>query len=188
MLSTTLEKLSEDLKSKTECDQVFLTNYKLHNNLGFPLSYVQFAKTLGWGRLCGLFLVYVPLKTYPDSWGLRSRYIRGLMDEFYQFVETDAKYEFLLEPDGSFELVKNAIPFAMSENGEYLIWDIMNPDERGEFPIYMLAARMGGVNFAGRDLIHFINMCIDDEKVKIAMGSGYNKLPLTFEPIKIHHY
>jgi len=108
------------------------------------------------------------------------------MDQFYQFVDTDVAYDFLLEPDGSHELVNNAIPFAMSENGEFLIWDILNPDERGEYPVYSLAARMGGVRFAGKDLIDFVCRCMDDEQVKTALGPGYSKFPLTFEPTELH--
>jgi len=103
------------------------------------------------------------------------------MEEFYSDLD-DEDLEFLL-PDGSITLAENAVLFAMSENGEYLGWDIMNPDENGEFPIYVLASRMGGIRYGGKDLFDFIHSCVDDVSIKKSMGEGYNKLPLVFEPL-----
>ena len=176
--------LDNDFVNKTKYDQNFLLNHKLCNDLGFPPSYIEYVCMFGWGRLCNLFLIYVPLKkTHPDSWGAGSKYIRKLMNDFYGEIETEKDIFPLLEPDGSVELVNNAIPFAMSENGEYLIWDVLNPNERGEFPIYVIASRMGGIRYGGDDLLHFIKSCIDDDEIKKVMGSGYTKLPPSFEPL-----
>ena len=178
-----LRELSNGLENKTEYNEKLLQEYKIRDNSGFPPSYIEFVKTLGWGRLCNLFLIYVPFKKqHPDSWDIRSSYIRALMDDFYNNKD-NASYSFLLEPDGTLDLAKNAVPFGMSENGEYLLWDAQNPDERGEYPIYVLASRMGGIRYGGKDLIHFINLCVNDRVIKRVMGLGYSKLPPRFEPL-----
>jgi len=185
MFPITLERVGKFVESKTEYNKKLLKEYKLHNNFGFPPSYIDFVITYGWGRLCGLFLVYVPLlnEQYPDSWEIRSKVIRGWMNEAYSDDAITA-YPFILESDGSIDLVKNAIPFAKSENGDYFIWDVMNPDERGEYPIYTICPRFSGIRYGGKDLAEFISSCGDDIKVQSAMGPGYGKLPLTFEPFK----
>ena len=106
------------------------------------------------------------------------------MDIAYSYDVITA-YPFILEPDGTADLVKDAIPFAMSENGDYFIWDVKHPNEVGEFPIYNICPRFSGIRYGGKDLAEFISSCGDDIKVKTAMGPGYDKLPLTFEPLEL---
>lgn len=167
-------------------DTHFLSSYKFKDNKGFPPSYISFSTEVGWGRLCELFLVYIPLTiSHPDSWQERSAYIKELMDSFYEDVVEDLDYDFLLEPDGNPNLIKHAIPFAMSENGEYLVWDTLNRNEYDEFPIYVLTSRMSGVRYGGNDIFQFIESCIDNDKVKNVLGSGYNKLLLKFESLEL---
>jgi len=48
-------------------DAEYLATHQLADSLGFPPSYQEFAKEFGWGRLGGLFLIYVLLGNYPDS-------------------------------------------------------------------------------------------------------------------------
>lgn len=181
-----LNHLKQGLNILTNPDNEYLAKYRFSNGFGFPSSYVKFATTLGWGRLCNLFLIYIPLPVeHPDSWQEQSKMIKGYMEEFYSDID-DEDLEFLFEPDGSIALVENAVPFAMSENGEYLVWDILNADENGEFPIYVLASRMGGIRYGGKDLFDFISSCIDDVRIKKSLGEGYNKLPLVFEPLSLN--
>jgi hypothetical protein len=166
----------------TEPDAHVLSTYQFADGKGFPPSYIEFATQLGWGRLCGLFLIYVPLGQYPDSWTERSPWIRQNMDSFYEEMEHDP---FLLEPDGYAGIENSLIPFAMSENGEYLTWDSAHRAPNGEFPIYVLAARMGGIRFGAPTLYAFLEKCTDEVAVKTMLGPSYPKLPLVFEPLPL---
>lgn len=163
-------------------DASALLAYTFADGKGFPPSYLDFAAQLGWGRLCGLFLVYVPLGQQPASWLVQSPHIRQLMDEFYEGMEHDT---FLLEPDGYEGLPRALVPFAMSENGQYLAWDANHRNAAGEFPIYVLAARMGGIYFGANDLYQFVEKCTSDAAVKTVLGPGYAALPRTFEPLPL---
>lgn len=166
--------------SPVTADLVYLTTHRLPDNLGFPPSCQTFVKEFGWGRLGELFLIYVPLGDYPDSWQVRSPWIKEGMDEFYAEMEYDDPFE--LEPDGYVGLEKSLLPFAMSENGEYLAWDMSKrgPDE--ELPIYVIASRLGGMRYGGANLDEFVGNCLSEHKVKQVLGTGYTPLPPTFEP------
>jgi hypothetical protein len=160
-------------------DTSALLAYTFADSAGFPPSYLDFATELGWGRLCGLFLVYVPLGQQPDSWLVQSPRIRQFMNEFYEEID-DA---FLMEPDGYLGIQQALLPFGMSENGQYLAWDTNHRGANGEMPIYVLAARFGGIRYGATDLYQFIEKCTDNTAVKTVLGPGYNALPCTFEPL-----
>lgn len=164
-------------------DVAYLATHQLADKQGFPPSYQAFATTFGWGRLAGLFLIYVPLGAQADSWLVRSPYIRQAMDEFYQ--DLDADDPFVLEPDGYLGLEKALLPFAMSENGEYLAWDTSQRRPDQELPIYVLAARMGGLRYAGATLQECIARCLDPLAVAQVLGPSYGPLPPTFEPLPL---
>ncbi|UOQ55550.1 SMI1/KNR4 family protein [Hymenobacter cellulosivorans] len=164
----------------TQPDSAYLAAHRFPDGNGFPPSYIDFATHLGWGKLCGLFLIYVPLGQHPDSWTVRSPWIKQAMDDFYEEMEHDP---FLLEPDGYEGIEYSLIPFAMSENGEYLVWNLAHRQPNNELPIYILAARMGGIRYGAPDLYHFVEGCKNSEAIKTMLGPSYTKLPLTFEPL-----
>ena len=164
-------------------DTEYLANHRLPDNLGFPPSYQAFAKEFGWGRLGGLFLIYVPLGDYPDSWLVRSPYIREAIAAFYAEMEPDAPFP--LEPDGYLGLERSLLPFAMSENGEYLAWDTSKRGPDKELPIYVIASRMGGLRYGGANLNEFVERCLSEQAVKQVLGPGYPPLPPTFEPLAL---
>jgi hypothetical protein len=164
-------------------DRAALLAYTFADGKGFPPSYIDFATQLGWGRLCGLFLVYVPLGQHSDSWLVQSPHIQRLMDEFYEEMEHDP---FLMEPNGYEGLERALIPFGMSENGQYLAWDANHRSAAGEFPIYVTAARMGGIRYGADNLYQFVEKCTTDPTVKTVLGPGYAALPRTFEPLPLH--
>jgi len=111
-----LNKVGRYADSKSDYNENFLKSHKLYNDIGLPPSYIDFVMTFGWGRLCGLFLVYVPLldNKFPDSWEVQSKKVKLWMDDFYG-AEGNV-FDFLFEPDGTPGLAKNAVPFASSEN------------------------------------------------------------------------
>jgi hypothetical protein len=166
----------------TPADNECLLTHKLADGKGFPPSYIAFATELGWGRLCGLFLIYVPMKQHADSWLVQSSRIKHFMNEFYVEIE-DAP--FLAEPDGYLGIEQALLPFGMSENGQYLAWDTNHRGADGELPVYVLAARFGGIRYGATDLYQFVGKCTDNTAVKSALGPGYTALPHTFEPLPL---
>ena len=164
-------------------DTKYLANHRLADSRGFPPSYQTFAREFGWGRLGGLFLIYVPLGDHPDSWLVRSPYIREVMDAFYAAMEPDDPSP--LEPDGYLGLERSLLPFAMSENGQYLAWDTSKRGPDKELPIYVIASRMGGLRYGGANLNDFVEKCLSEQAVKQVLGPGYLPLPPTFEPLDL---
>jgi hypothetical protein len=176
----TFERLRQQQSVIVPADADYLRNHRLADGLGFPPSYLDFATQLGWGRLCGLLLIYVPLGQYPDSWLVQSPKIKQYMDEFYEETEHDP---FLLEPDGYQGLERSLLPFAMSENGEYLAWDLAHRTPDGELPIYVIASRLGGIRYGAENLYRFVEKCTDDAAAKTMFGNGYQALAPIFEPM-----
>jgi hypothetical protein len=164
-------------------DLAYLATHQLADKQGFPPSYQAFATEFGWGRLGRLFLIYVPLGEYADSWLVRSPHIRQALAEFYQDLDPDDP--FVLEPDGYLGLEKSLVPFAMSENGEYLAWDTSHRRPDQELPIYVLASRMGGLRYAGATLQECIARCLNPLEVTQVLGPSYGPLPSTFEPLPL---
>lgn len=103
---------------------------------GFPESYREFVRSLGWGRLFGLWLVYPPvLEGYADGWQARSRILTERLREAYRDGQVE-EFDWMVEPDGNWSLVDSLRVFAFSENGDVLLWDTAVRDGRGEFPVY----------------------------------------------------
>ena len=151
-----------------------LAGFVLPGDRPLPPSYRDYAQHLGYGLLCGLFLVYIPMGTHCDSVTVRSEVLAAVNREA---VEEDfMEYE----PDGSPALVLRLFPFAVSENGDVLAWDLED-DENGEYTIYRIGPRAGGVNRAGRSLFEVLESLLDD-RVKTVLGPGYEPLQPTFEP------
>lgn len=163
-------------------DAAFLQTHQLADGQGFPPSYRAFATELGWGRLCGLWLIYVPLGPFPDSWLVQSPAIRRLMDAFYAAMEHDPLF---VEPDGYEGLERSLVPFAKIENGEYLAWNLAHRDAAGELPIYVIASRMGGIRYGAENLHQWVEKCTDEAAVKTVLGPNYQALPTVFEPLPL---
>lgn len=143
-----------------------------------PESYRAFAREMGYGLLCDLFIIYIPMEGKGDSLEVRSKALQAVI------AETIADDLFEYEPDGSLELAQRLIPFGISENGHTLAWD---PDETtgpGEHPIYAIGSKFLAVNRAAPDLFSFVERCQDD-RVKSILGPGYKPLPSRFQPMRV---
>lgn len=79
----------------TQVDTVFLDNFRFSNGRGFPLSYREFVKKYGYGLLCNLFLIYVPLRKYCDSWSNQTKILKHTFNEFIS-----NNWYLTLKPDG----------------------------------------------------------------------------------------
>ncbi|WP_090737911.1 hypothetical protein [Paenibacillus sp. Mc5Re-14] len=162
-------------------DEEFLIEHRFENGRGFPPSYIDYVKTLGYGRLCGVWNIHIPLGDHPDSWLHRYHDWRAWFDDVLESEEV--LQEAALEPDGFPQLLEHAVPFASSEEDDLLVWDIQSPDKRGEFPIYALNLRTwGNFRYAAPDLYSFVEALLDRERVKSILGTHRTPFPYTFEP------
>ncbi|WFR72819.1 hypothetical protein P9209_02605 [Prescottella defluvii] len=132
-------------------DPDVLETYRFADGGGFPESYRGFVRSLGWGRLFGLWLVYPPvLEGYADGWRARSRILTERLREAYRDGQ-DEGYDWMIEPDGDWSLVDSLQVFAFSENGDVLLWDTAVRDGRGEFPVYC-SQKMNSLRLLGPSL------------------------------------
>ncbi|RMI32375.1 hypothetical protein [Nocardia stercoris] len=128
-----------------------LDAYRFADGGGFPASYREFVRSLGWGRLFGLWLVYPPvLDGYADGWQARSRILTERLQEAYHDGLAE-EFDWMIEPDGDWSLVDSLRVFAISENGDVLLWDTAVRDEHGEFPVYR-SQRMNSLWLLGPSL------------------------------------
>lgn len=161
---------------RTVASAAQLDAFELPGGLPLPPSYRDYAEHLGYGLTCGLFLIYIPMGDHCDGLATRSQVLSRVNRES---VEQGLMF---YEPDGSPELVLRLFPFAASENGDILGWDLTR-QRAGEHPIYRIGPRAGSVRKAGRNLFVFIAACLDAERIKKVMGPGQRPLPRTFKPL-----
>lgn len=144
--------------------------------LGFPPSYIELVTRFGYGFLCDRFLVYPPLEDYADSFYVQSPGIKWALDETLQL--DDPGYDFLLEPDGSRELIPHLVGFSTGENGESLFWDVRSGG-RDEYPVY-ISGRGMGIRYAGDDLRDFVRRVTDPATVRSVMKFTDEAMPPAF--------
>lgn len=180
---TGFSKLKLELSSTnplTTANPEVLEAVRLEAELGIsvklPPSYIEFAESYGYGLLLNLFIVYIPLENHCDNLAKRSRELQEM------FREGVAGNWFEYEPDGSPQLIEELVPFGISENGHYLAWHLTEPDQAGEYPIYVVGSKLLAVRRAASNLADFIEKCTSPQ-VKEILGTGYNPLPAQFKPL-----
>ncbi len=174
--------LKIDTPSKNWGDADFIEVFRFPNGSSLPPSYKTFCLELGYGRLCKLFLIYIPLKkAHVDAWQVQNKDLKGL----FQSYLNPPLYS-IASQEGAIKLIETAEPFAMSENGEFLFWDISNPLSNGEFPIYFTDFS-NGVHFAGNSLLEFINIVTHPDKFKSVLKFYQRPLEKCFEGFQNLH-
>lgn len=129
-------------------DRAYLADHRFADGLGLPLSYRRFVEQAGWGRLFGLWLVYPPvLDGFADGLQGRAARLTKNFQTAYASGREDG-FDWIVEPDGSWDLVGGLAVFAMSENGDHLLWDTGHRDADGEFPVF-LSVRFGSLTRLG---------------------------------------
>lgn len=117
----------------------------------FPPSYREFISTAGWARSFGLWLIYPPvLPGYADGLHGRSRHLT----EHFRASYVDGRaeeFDWMIEPDGSWELADTLTVFGWSENGDALLWDTSSRDEHGEFAVWE-SRGMNSLHLLGKSL------------------------------------
>lgn len=155
-----------------------LETFKFKNNYGFPESYKNFVKEFGYGLVLEEFIVYIPMGNYGDSIFVRSEEIKSYyIDEVYS-GEIES---WVMQPDGTVEILKRLYPFGFSENVSYLFWDI-GSFNNSEFDIF-IADFSGGIGFrrVAKDLYELFEKLTD--KTQISKCNPFCNIPLkkTFE-------
>ena len=160
-------------------DTALLYSYKFSNGNHFPKSYTDFVEKYGYGLSANMFIIYIPMENYPDSFFVRSKEI---ISTYSDVLENESELWFDLEPDISYNKLKDLIPFACSENGHYLFWDIESQNIN-EFDIYITDFRNIGFVKVAENLYDFFDL-VTTEKYKTVFPYQTSYLPKTFEPIK----
>jgi hypothetical protein len=128
-----------------------LDSFRFADGFGFPPSYRGYIRHAGWARLFGLWLIYPPvLPGWAD--GLSGR--GGVLTRRFRETYVDGRaegFDWMVEPDGSWELAASLEAFGWSENGDYMLWDTSSRATDGEFPVWV---SYGGdaLHRAGADL------------------------------------
>jgi hypothetical protein len=148
----------------------------LRKGFQLPASYCDFATEFGYGLLCNLLIIYLPMKG-GDTLPLRSKELAGMLHQ------TMASGFFEYGPDGSPDLVSRLVPFGISENGHTLAWDPELRKNLKEPLIYVVGPKCLAVRKGAPNLYTFVEQCLD-ERVRGMLGPGYNPLNATFRPLK----
>ncbi len=161
-------------------DEKNLHSYKFDGNKEFPPSYREFVQRYGYGLSCGLFLIYIPMDKYPDSWHIRSKEI---ISTYQDVLDDEDSLWFDLEPDVTYQKLKDLIPFAKSDNGEYLFWDIESGEDQ-EFDIYITDFRGIGFTKVASNLYELFEKITSESSFKEVLPFNQNPLPNVFQPLK----
>ena len=97
-----------------------------------------------------------------------------------KLIGKDGGAPWQLEPDGSADLVKGSVPFATSENGETLFWDLASPGDDGEFPIY-IDGPGAGIRLVGNGIETMLAAISGESSYKRYLPFDTSPPPLLFE-------
>ncbi|WP_295014082.1 hypothetical protein [uncultured Microbacterium sp.] len=154
-------------------DRGLLASASFADGGGYPPSYSRFVSRAGWARTAGLWLIYPPvLPGYADGVQGRGAVLTQQFRAVYRDNEEEG-FDFTLEPDGRWDLIDRLEAFGFSENGDLLLWDVTERDERGEFPLW-LSANLNALERIGDTL---------DEALLILNERGESPRPVTVEPL-----
>ncbi|SDF14066.1 hypothetical protein SAMN05216464_11393 [Mucilaginibacter pineti] len=161
----------------TAGDETAIAAFRLPDGNLLPPSYLQFCRELGYGLLCNLFMIYIPMADadHPDSFQLQSAAMRLLFEQYLNpplFAITDT-------PDGV-ALISAAVPFAATENGEFLFWDTRNRLPNGEYPVYFTGFN-NGIIHTGNSLTELILNVTTQVGVKPVLPFYLKPLDAVFE-------
>lgn len=123
--------LKVNRQSALQADSDTMKRIRLPDGRPLPKSYQDFCSELGFGKLFNLFEVFVPLKDENAPYALQSQ-IAQMKLMFLDYI-----HPFLgAGPEAAeITLLEHAVPFARSDEGQYLYWDLSKSLENGEYPI-----------------------------------------------------
>ena len=161
-------------------ENAILHDFTFKNGRKFPSSYVSFVRQYGYGLSCGLFIIYTPMGDYPDSFFIRSKEI---ISTYQDVLDNKENLWFDVAPDLEYSRLKDLIPFGVSENGDYLFWDIMSTED--EMDIYITDFRATGFLRVASDLYELFYKVTSPDRYKEVLPFAQEKLPTTFQTFDI---
>jgi hypothetical protein len=154
-----------------------LSSHTFENVRTFPVSYVDFVRKYGYGLTADMFHIYIPMGNYGDSLSVRSAEIRST---YYDDV-INGELWFDVAPEVTTSILQNLYPFACSDNGEYLFWDLTSgSNESGEMDIYITDFRGLAMQKVADNLYEAIQKLTDDNQYKELLPYATQPLPNTF--------
>lgn len=129
-----------------------LGSFRFADGLGYPDSYRAFISEYGWARTFGLWLIYPPVRPgYADG---RQR-AENLTERFLaSYLDGQAEeFDWMVEPDGTWETATSLRVLGWSENGDALLWDTSARRADGEFPVW---------ESRGCDSLHLLGATLTD--------------------------
>lgn len=160
----------------------FLESFRFKTGIPFPNSYKEFTLKYGYGIALEQFHIYIPMDNYGDSWNIRTEEIKSTY--YKDVINNDIWFD--LEPDGSVDLLKRLVPFASSNNGYYLFWDL-NSFFNNELDIYITDFRGSGFIKIGHSLFDLINKLTSSEEFNHVMPFLQKPLRNTFVCLEKKH-
>ena len=80
-------------------------------------------------------------------------------------------FDWIIEPDGTWEVTETLEVFAWSENGDALLWDVSARTPGGEFPVW-LSTGLNSLVLLGRDLYAALEQLGASESVADEASAG----------------
>ena len=113
-----------------------LAEHRLPDGGPFPPSYRRLVARFGFFRLFGLWLVYPPASPgVADGYQGRGAELTRRLRSTYAEGRAEG-FDWMVEPDGSWELVDDLVVFGLSENGDALLWDTSARLPDGELGVW----------------------------------------------------
>ena len=161
-----------------------LNTFRFSNNRRFPTSYISFVKQYGYGLTANNFHIYIPLDTYGDSLFIRTNEIRSTY--FSDIINGDIWFD--IDPNVTPTILRNLYPFASSDNGEYLFWDINSSDDNSEeMDIYITDFRGIELKKVASNLYEFIFKITNANSYKEIMPFATKPLPSVFKAYTLNN-
>ncbi|AQA25549.1 hypothetical protein BTZ20_0749 [Rhodococcus sp. MTM3W5.2] len=134
-----------------------LDSFRFPDGGGYPQSYREFVRSCGWARTLGLWLIYPPVQ--PGFADGRAR-AANLTEHFHTVFRDGEEEEFdwMIEPDGSWDLAERLEVFGWSENGDLLLWDVASRNADEEFPVW---------ESRGMNTLHLLGSSLDEALLKL---------------------
>ena len=175
--------MSFDLITTGDClekgDLDALETYVFKSGKGFPTSYKEFVKKYGFGVTCNLFIIYIPMNAYRDSFFVRSKEV---ITTYQDVLDDEEELWFDLGPNVAYSKLKDLVPFSVSENGDYLFWDI-STSNNNEYDIYSTNFR--GVPFTkiASNLYELFDQMTSESTFKNILPFSEKPLPKVFNAL-----
>ena len=175
--------MSFDLITTGDClekgDLDALETYVFKNGKGFPASYKEFVKKYGYGVTCNLFIIYIPMNVYGDSFFVRSKEV---IATYQDVLDDEEELWFDFGPNVAYSKLKDLVPFSVSENGDYLFWDISTYNNN-EYDIYMTNFRGLPFTKVASSLNELFDKITSERDFRSVFPFSESPLPKQFKPL-----